>query len=69
MDRVPRNNGISIHSLRVEGDPRSPTSAPSRMISIHSLRVEGDGIFSGQRFGQGISIHSLRVEGDLLPVQ
>ena len=35
--------GISIHSLRVEGDVRFPSGVPSRdNISIHSLRVEGD---------------------------
>ena len=33
---------ISIHSLRVEGDPTLPQSVLLRCISIHSLRVEGD---------------------------
>ena len=34
--------GISIHSLRVEGDAPSKTPKRLRQISIHSLRVEGD---------------------------
>ena len=36
---------ISIHALRVEGDPKQCTS-PSfrRSISIHALRVEGDAL-------------------------
>ena len=35
---------ISIHALRVEGDPslRLVTAAISLKISIHALRVEGD---------------------------
>ena len=33
---------ISIHSLRVEGDPAVQYDAPRESISIHSLRVEGD---------------------------
>ena len=33
---------ISIHSLRVEGDPLVQLQSPSKAISIHSLRVEGD---------------------------
>ena len=36
--------GISIHSLRVEGDPAVQYDAPRESISIHSLRVEGDGL-------------------------
>ena len=55
---------ISIHSLRVEGDPDTAQRQSPRYISIHSLRVEGDAF---KTFGQcniGISIHSLRVEGD-----
>ena len=34
--------GISIHSLRVEGDPLAPILFGCFQISIHSLRVEGD---------------------------
>ena len=56
---------ISIHALRVEGDPRLYAApAPQRIISIHALRVEGD---QGARLPNctiRISIHALRVEGD-----
>ena len=34
--------GISIHSLRVEGDWGSAEIKAVQLISIHSLRVEGD---------------------------
>ena len=34
--------GISIHSLRVEGDGNPPVRTCCHPISIHSLRVEGD---------------------------
>ena len=34
--------GISIHSLRVEGDSSNSLTAGTGAISIHSLRVEGD---------------------------
>ena len=57
--------GISIHSLRMEGDGKwieEPES--SKCISIHSLRMEGDdGKFIFEMY-KGISIHSLRMEGD-----
>ena len=33
---------ISIHALRVEGDPEKQTPGASLSISIHALRVEGD---------------------------
>ena len=33
---------ISIHALRVEGDPVVTPDADSIRISIHALRVEGD---------------------------
>ena len=56
---------ISIHSLRMEGDPAIATTVPYTSISIHSLRMEGDAmllpIFGG---AENISIHSLRMEGD-----
>ena len=57
--------GISIHSLRVEGDETGDRGSVESVISIHSLRVEGDvGIdFKFVRFD--ISIHSLHVEGDM----
>ena len=35
-------HGISIHSLRVEGDLSPRCNTTHRGISIHSLRVEGD---------------------------
>ena len=35
-------NGISIHSLRVEGDSAHTETSLHIAISIHSLRVEGD---------------------------
>ena len=34
--------GISIHTLRVEGDPQRIQSYGCYAISIHTLRVEGD---------------------------
>ena len=40
------NYGISIHSLRMEGDNSSSCSILRQFISIHSLRMEGDGIAS-----------------------
>ena len=36
--------GISIHTLRVEGDPIMSPEAIAEAISIHTLRVEGDQI-------------------------
>ena len=36
------NYGISIHSLRMEGDNSSSCSILRQFISIHSLRMEGD---------------------------
>ena len=41
--------GISIHALRVEGDPVSLVIAMIDKISIHALRVEGDSK-NGQSF-------------------
>ena len=35
-------SGISIHTLRVEGDGRPLRGTGRRRISIHTLRVEGD---------------------------
>ena len=57
-------HGISIHSLRVEGDCSVQYGLASGHISIHSLRVEGDCNYCTQRSTGNISIHSLRVEGD-----
>ena len=36
------NNGISIHTLRMEGDAGDPLHRPGDEISIHTLRMEGD---------------------------
>ena len=57
---------ISIHALRVEGDPVGPYNMSyAEFISIHALRVEGDHHFFYTRFAVFvISIHALRVEGD-----
>ena len=35
-------NGISIHTLRMEGDDKLHPSDDSEQISIHTLRMEGD---------------------------
>ena len=40
-----RPSRISIHSLRMEGDPWKSIIVTSTTISIHSLRMEGDLIF------------------------
>ena len=58
---------ISIHSLRMEGDPCfAGFIQPHFCISIHSLRMEGD--FAIPYLGKYavISIHSIRMEGDRL---
>ena len=60
-----RDLGISIHTLRGEGDYQAFTGLIStRCISIHTLRGEGDVL--GDRMGKyiAISIHTLRGEGD-----
>ena len=63
-----RPGGISIHSLRMEGDFRLFHCNSSERISIHSLRMEGDLIYP-LAFGYGfISIHSLRMEGDVVSI-
>ena len=36
------NGGISIHSLRMEGDVLNVLATGLCIISIHSLRMEGD---------------------------
>ena len=56
--------GISIHSLRVEGDQVESCEKEDIHISIHSLRVEGDSMLEMWHMLNAISIHSLRVEGD-----
>ncbi len=55
---------ISIHALRVEGDPDSPPTFGGIFISIHALRVEGDHKDNPEKYQYDISIHALRVEGD-----
>ena len=40
--RAERDNFISIHSLRMEGDNHNTRSRKLSKISIHSLRMEGD---------------------------
>ena len=62
----PRCHNISIHSLRMEGDPGSELLPGSEEISIHSLRMEGDQEEALARTADcNISIHSLRMEGDI----
>ena len=57
---------ISIHALRVEGDPQGARLPNCTVhISIHALRVEGDLYGGAQIVAENrISIHALRVEGD-----
>ena len=55
---------ISIHALRVEGDPHSEALREPVAISIHALRVEGDPKPKAPKAQSAISIHALRVEGD-----
>ena len=59
-------DGISIHSLRMEGDAKHrATGTGKQAISIHSLRMEGDQSHKPQvQIISIISIHSLRMEGD-----
>ena len=42
--------GISIHTLRMEGDDAEVTLIPGLVISIHTLRMEGD-CKSAQKIG------------------
>ena len=58
---------ISIHALRVEGDPQQEAQfTRQHNISIHALRVEGDTCIISLKTGAvNISIHALRVEGDI----
>ena len=58
--------GISIHSLRMEGDGKPWGAKCIRKISIHSLRMEGDIHRTNHGRRRIISIHSLRMEGDHL---
>ena len=42
LSTVKREERISIHALRVEGDDDSAPPYVLQSISIHALRVEGD---------------------------
>ena len=59
-----RRGSISIHALRVEGDPVEKAGLGQHHISIHALRVEGDVFGIYPHLSNFISIHALRVEGD-----
>ena len=60
-----RCRGISIHSLRMEGDQIVLYYFVHPYISIHSLRMEGDPVGIPEKQKCNISIHSLRMEGDV----
>ena len=62
---------MSIHALRVEGDPLRVKLRRGGRISIHALRVEGDstGFCYLSKSPETISIHALRVEGDCQTVR
>ena len=63
-------SGISIHSLRMEGDNRIKHKPHlGIIISIHSLRMEGDNVCDCPVCIHCISIHSLRMEGDVPVVE
>ena len=59
------NTGISIHALRVEGDPvrAGATQLPLGFLSTPS-GWRATGLHSVIVFTAWISIHALRVEGD-----
>ena len=57
-------SGISIHTLRVEGDSKGQLQQDNSYISIHTLRMEGDLSVYTFCFHDCISIHTLRMEGD-----
>ena len=59
-----RNNTISIHTLRMEGDDVEYKTVNVPYISIHTLRMEGDREKLFYLAIRGISIHTLRMEGD-----
>ena len=60
-----REQAISIHALREEGDCYTCLTSLEREISIHALREEGDGALMLCKPGVvDISIHALREEGD-----
>ena len=58
--------GISIHTLRMEGDDDLHNFAMHCQISIHTLRMEGDKSRTENTVRDFlISIHTLRMEGDI----
>ena len=62
-----RQQQISIHALREEGDRQRGPCCRHRPISIHALREEGDECHNKLLPGlHNISIHALREEGDLV---
>ena len=66
VDQLARENEISIHALREEGDRQSQGQwQHDPPISIHALREEGDLRRLVRRTRPHISIHALREEGDL----
>ena len=66
--RCPKLNNISIHSLRMEGDPCTfhPPASQKRFQSTPSAWRETHG-FRFRILRTVISIHSLRMEGDIRP--
>ena len=64
-------HGISIHSLRMEGDRRTRSNPKTERISIHSLRMEGDGFPGTKRFSNDyfnpLPPHGGRLISKLLP--
>ena len=59
-----KQNQISIHALREEGDVAAKVGIPWLRISIHALREEGDMLGMATQRSITISIHALREEGD-----
>ena len=65
LQRYVREQAISIHALREEGDAGPcELCGAGHGISIHALREEGDGGAVEPRRAHRISIHALREEGD-----
>ena len=59
-----KDNCISIHALRGEGDKNPSPIKQTPNISIHALRGEGDKFHARLPDKTCISIHALRGEGD-----
>ena len=65
LEELIRQQAISIHALREEGDAGSGRRGPAgHRISIHALREEGDWAVLWAAPCGTISIHALREEGD-----